>query len=388
MYMCLLQWHAGFWDQTQPDPRSGECVDVTLMDNQQSWELTTCESLLPFLCRTAACPAGSYHCSNGRCVNAQYRCDNQNDCGDWSDELDCPSSCHYYMASSGDVVESPNYPHKYQPLADCKWTLEGPQGHNILLQFQEFETEKSFDTVQILVGGRTEEKSVNLATLSGKQDLSNKLFVSASNFMIFKFSTDASVERKGFRASWKTEPQTCGGILRATPQPQSLTSPGYPQDYPGGLECLYIIGAQVGRIVTLEIEDLDLETNRDYILIRNGDNPKGQPIARLTGTREDNPHLIMSTGSQLYMYFKTSLGDSRRGFRIKYLQGCRASITSVNGTVSSPAFGLSDYPSNQECLFNIKKPGGGALSLKFEDFDVHQSDFVQVFDGADRKSVV
>lgn len=38
------------------------------------------------------------------------------------------------MASSGDVVESPNYPHKYQPLADCKWTLEGPQGHNILLQ--------------------------------------------------------------------------------------------------------------------------------------------------------------------------------------------------------------------------------------------------------------
>lgn len=69
----------------------------------------------------------------------------------------------------------------------------------VLQQFQEFETEKSFDTVQILVGGRTEDKSVNLATLSGKQDLSNKLFVSASNFMIIKFSTDASVERKGFR---------------------------------------------------------------------------------------------------------------------------------------------------------------------------------------------
>jgi len=58
--------------------------------------------------------------------------------------------------------------------------------------------------------------------------------------------------------------------------------------------------------------------------------------------------------------------------------GCRASITSMNGTFSSPAFGLSDYPSNQECLYKIKKPGGGALSLKFEDFDVHQSDFVQV----------
>lgn len=68
-----------------------------------------------------------------------------------------------------------------------------------LLQFQEFETEKSFDTVQILVGGRTEDKAVNLATLSGKLELSNKLFLSASNFMIVKFSTDGSVERKGFR---------------------------------------------------------------------------------------------------------------------------------------------------------------------------------------------
>lgn len=109
--------------------------------------------------------------------------------------------------------------------------------------------------------------------------------------------------------------------MRATPQPQTLTSPGYPQDYPGGLECLYIIGAQIGRIVTLEIEDLDLETNRDYILIRNGDDPKSQPIARLTGSAEDNLHLIMSTGNQFYVYFKTSLGDSRRGFKIKYLQG-------------------------------------------------------------------
>ncbi|GBN22526.1 hypothetical protein AVEN_3208-1 [Araneus ventricosus] len=39
-------------------------------------------------------------------------------------------------------------------------------------EFPDFDTESSFDTVQIQVGGRTEEKSVSLVTLSGNPDLS------------------------------------------------------------------------------------------------------------------------------------------------------------------------------------------------------------------------
>lgn len=377
----LVSQYSGFWSLSQPDSSFGECVNVHLRDELQSWQLQTCETLLPFLCRTSACPTGAYHCSNGKCINAEFKCDKQNDCGDWSDELDCPSLCHFYMASSGDVVESPNYPHKYESLSNCKWTLEGPQGHNIFLQFQEFETEKSFDTVQILVGGRTEDKAVNLATLSGKQDLSNTRFVSASNFMIVKFSTDASVEKKGFRASWKTEPQSCGGNLRATTQPQILTSPGYPQSYPGGLECLYTISAQPGRIITLEIEDIYLVHDRDYILVRDGDHPKSPLLGTLTGNKKNNPRILMSTNSDLYMYFKTSLGETKKGFKIRYSQGCRATITEVNGTLATPAFGLTHYPSNLDCLIRIKNPQSGPLSLKFDSMNIHSSDVVQIYDG-------
>lgn len=159
-------------------------------------------------------------------------------------------------------------------------------------------------------------------------------------------------------------------------------SPGYPDQYPGGLECLYIIQAQSGRIITLEVDDLDLDDSRDYILVRDGDSPKSQPIARLTGDLESNQRIIISTKSQLYLYFKTSLGDSKRGFRIRYTQGCKATIVARNGTLMSPAFGLSNYPSNQDCLYKIRNPGRGALSLNFESFDVDKSDFVQVYDGS------
>lgn len=103
-----------------------------------------------------------------------------------------------------------------------------------------------------------------------------------------------------------------------------------------------------------------------------------RPIARLTGKLEDNPAVIMSTGNNLYLYFKTNLGNSKRGFSIRFTQGCKATIVARNGTIESPSFGLNDYPNNQECLYKIKNPDGGRLSLKFVNFDVHTSDHVQV----------
>ena len=63
-----------------------------------------------------------------------------------------------------------------------------------------------------------------------------------------------------FRASWKTEPESCGGELIATPTPQVLASPNYPSmEYPGGLECLYELKTQQGRVITIQITDFEME---------------------------------------------------------------------------------------------------------------------------------
>lgn len=125
-----------------------------------------------------------------------------------------------------------------------------------------------------------------------------------------------------------------------------------------------------------------MDNSRDYILIRDGNSPKSQVISRLTGGLENNQRVIVSTGSQLYLYFKTRIGGSNKGFRLRYSQGCKATIVSRNGTLTSPAYGLANYPSNQECLYKIKNPGGGPLSLVFNNFNVDKSDNVQIFDGS------
>ena len=118
-------------------------------------------------------------------------------------------------------------------------------------------------------GGRTEDTAVNIATLSGTLEEPNQRFVSASNFMIIKFKSDGAVEKGGFRGAWLTEPQDCVSDHFATQSRQVIESPNYPRDpYPGGLECLNTITAPKGKIITLEIKDLDLEPDNDFVLVR------------------------------------------------------------------------------------------------------------------------
>ena len=133
-----ISQYYGHWALDQPSITSGQCVQSVVGEDNQQWELTRCETLLPFMCQIGACPRGSKHCSNGQCVNQAYFCDGQDDCGDGSDEINCAESCtvHMEQLNSGQV-ESPGFRNgegKYPQFANCKWTLEGPPGTNIVLQ--------------------------------------------------------------------------------------------------------------------------------------------------------------------------------------------------------------------------------------------------------------
>ena len=58
------------------------------------------------------------------------------------------------------------------------------------------------------------------------------------------------------------------------------------------------VSAPPGQIITLEIEDFEMEPEKDFVLIRDGEEPDSPQLRTLTGKMEENPQFVVSTGNR------------------------------------------------------------------------------------------
>ncbi|CAA3006472.1 sushi, von Willebrand factor type A, EGF and pentraxin domain-containing 1 isoform X1 [Olea europaea subsp. europaea] len=203
---------------------------------------------------------------------------------------------------------------------------------------------------------------------------------------------------------------------------QLITSPFYPDQYPGAIECVYRLVAPAGKLIQLELIELDLAPGRDFLIVRDGAQSADALLVSLTGQLKQNEpsrHLI-STSNKLYVYFKTEHSaqheERRRGFAIRFRTGCDLNVVAANGTLTSPAYQVGRYASNQQCVLRLSRPdlqsaGGAAsqlaatttptttqdqqqqvaqattttsgrgLTLRFDDFDLGPDDQLLAYDG-------
>ncbi|VDP62111.1 unnamed protein product [Heligmosomoides polygyrus] len=82
---------------------------------------------------------GSFFCAIGGCVPESKRCNGVDDCGDLSDELNCPAShadlaCLQYDKGESGKFSTPNYPSSYKGNSNCRWVIEAPINSRIQVQ--------------------------------------------------------------------------------------------------------------------------------------------------------------------------------------------------------------------------------------------------------------
>ncbi|XP_037544103.1 enteropeptidase [Nematolebias whitei] len=113
---------------------------------------------------------------------------------------DCGGPFHLWEPNSS--FSSPNYPSSYGKDAECLWTLNAEEGQNIQLHFLDFDTEATFDMVEVRDG--TGPNSNLLAVLTGSKGPTHDLFSTANQMSVW-FYTDSGGYGRGFKANF-----TCG----------------------------------------------------------------------------------------------------------------------------------------------------------------------------------
>uniref|UniRef100_A0A915E526 cysteine dioxygenase n=1 Tax=Ditylenchus dipsaci TaxID=166011 RepID=A0A915E526_9BILA len=108
----------------------------------------------------------------------------------------CPQ--RVYDAPFG-VIISPKWPNLYQNQASCEYHIKVPEGQQVELYFNFFDTERRWDHLSVYDGDNFTD--TKLMTYSGHQKNGTSLKSSGSNMLLY-FRSNTSVQRKGFSITY------------------------------------------------------------------------------------------------------------------------------------------------------------------------------------------
>lgn len=375
-------------------------------------------------------------------------------------------------------INSPNYPVEYLPDRECVWKITVPENHQVALKFQSFELENHdnciYDYVEIRDGNRSDSKLIGV--FCDKQPTNVK---SNSNQMYVKFVSDSTVQKAGFSAllmqevdecefsdhgcehecintigsyecgcfagyelqsDGKSCEDACGGIINATYEFGTLTSPQYPDLYPLGKECVWEIVAPPNHNVFLSFNHFDLEGTKNlysqcnydhlttYSRLRDNRLKKigvfcGQEIPPIINSEQNilrvefySDKTVQQTGFSALFHIdknecsqknagcqhhcQNTLGSYKCSCRNGYTLNddghnctetkCKFEITNPYGVVYSPNY-PEEYPRNTYCFWHFSTVLGHRIKLTFHKFDIeiHQEciyDSVSIHDGKSENS--
>ncbi|XP_071483598.1 dorsal-ventral patterning tolloid-like protein 1 [Diadema antillarum] len=336
---------------------------------------------------------------------------------------------HVFTKSTGQFT-SPNFPSNYGNNERCSFKIEATAGETVTLSFDSFDLEShiscAYDAVEIRDGnGNLLQKACG----SGVPDP----ITSTNNGMIVEFTSDSSITRGGFEASYIKQTniasigdlQTgsldlllyigkgnagggfslplenglcvlacrlcCGGYFNESSG--SFTSPNYPSNYDNGVTCDYLFFAGDGETITVTFDDFSLEISTncryDKISIYDGSSVADPLLGQWCGT--DSPGVVVGVRQSLLIRFESDFSVSFRGFSASYVieppetGDCGHVFTKSTGQFTSPNF-PSNYGNNERCSFKIEAAAGETVTLSFDSFDLESHiscayDAVEIRDG-------
>ncbi|XP_019741112.1 bone morphogenetic protein 1a [Hippocampus comes] len=372
-------------------------------------------------------------------------------------------------------IQSPNYPDDYRPNKACVWKVTVAQGYHVGLTFQSFEIERhdscAYDYLEVRDGNS--ENSPLLGRFCGYDKPDD--IKTSSNQLWMKFVSDGSVNKAGFAANFFKEMDecskpdngrceqrcvntlgsykcacdpgyelaadkrsceaACGGFI--TKLNGSITSPGWPREYPPNKNCIWQLVAPTQYRITLLFDVFETEGNdvsTGVLMYRRWVGLFCFPFLVTTATRlavkamyhvndlaaenaaATSSGLVVAKGFKAQFFsdkdecskenggcqhecvntFGSYSCQCRSGFVLHENKhdckeaGCDHTVTSVSGTITSPNW-PDKYPSKKACTWALTTTPGHRIKIAFNEIDMEAHlecayDHIEIYDGKDGKA--
>ncbi|KAK6490308.1 cubilin [Huso huso] len=307
-------------------------------------------------------------------------------------------SCGGLLHADRGVLTSPNHPQTYTPNLSCSWHVAVTSGLTVAVHFEQpFQIQgygtacSSGDYLELRNGPDASSPPLGSSSENGRYcgSATPSTMHTTDNQLFLRFISDSSNEGQGFKLTYEALSLACGGNIYMSDSDPSgyITSPNYPNNYPQNVDCSWTITVPNGEAVQLDFEgDFYIEPtdscSYDYLELRDGATPNAPLIAKICG--EEHPSTQKSTGSVMYLRFRTDSSVTHKGFKAKYsIATCGGRLIGQSGTLHSPGHPESSYPDNSHCEWYLQGPTGHYLTISFTALDLQAStgcsnDYVEV----------
>ncbi|XP_064338534.1 bone morphogenetic protein 1 isoform X3 [Camelus dromedarius] len=278
----------------------------------------------------------------------------------------------YEAICGGDVkkdnghIQSPNYPDDYRPSKVCIWRIQVSEGFHVGLTFQSFEIERhdscAYDYLEVRDGHS--ESSTLIGRYCGYEKPDD--IKSTSSRLWLKFVSDGSINKAGFAVNFFKEVDecsrpnrggceqrclntlgsykcscdpgyelapdkrrceaACGGFL--TKLNGSITSPGWPKEYPPNKNCIWQLVAPTQYRISLQFDFFETEGNDvckyDFVEVRSGLTADSKLHGKFCGS--EKPEVITSQYNNMRVEFKSDNTVSKKGFKAHFFSEKRPAL--------------------------------------------------------------
>ncbi|XP_026057290.1 cubilin-like [Carassius auratus] len=295
------------------------------------------------------------------------------------------SGCGGIIHADTGTIKSPNYPQNFPANTECSWTIIAHDGNHLEMGFaSDFQIPDSSGQCQnsyIKMWSDNAQNDENLLA-TGCGTTAPAVVIAPRNTITARFQS-SDTPGKGFSAAYYT---SCGANFTASTG--RVVSPNYPDHYPGGSNCNYIIDAGDQTVIVLTFKTFQLEAHStcvyDGVKIYSGITTSGVPLATLCGNTI--PGIFTTFGPMLINFYSDSIIHDN-GFLAEYRTiPCGGVFNGTSGTISSPSHSITNYHHNINCTYHIYVRDNRVIDLKFNSFSLEASstcryDYVAVYDG-------